>query len=194
MTKKEQIIHESMRLFSLKGFLSTGISDIISAADTSKGGFYNHFSSKEELFSTVLDEAQKIWRQRVLDGLREIESPTERIKQLLRNYHERYLQDFENFPGGCIFITLSVELDDQIPHLMEKISEGFEGFRALLEQFILEGIDKGELSPQLAAEDCSNLLFTGMLGASVLYGTDKSTICLNRSIGALVKYLETFQL
>jgi AcrR family transcriptional regulator len=55
---KERIIHESLRLFSLKGFLSTSITDILEAADTSKGGFYNHFASKEDLFFQVLDEAR----------------------------------------------------------------------------------------------------------------------------------------
>jgi AcrR family transcriptional regulator len=64
MSLREEIIHESLKLFSLKGFLSTGINDIIEAANTSKGGFYNHFASKEELFHVVLAEAQKIWRER----------------------------------------------------------------------------------------------------------------------------------
>ena len=50
MILKEKIIHESLKLFSLKGFTSTSIQDILAAANTSKGGFYNHFSSKEDLF------------------------------------------------------------------------------------------------------------------------------------------------
>ena len=66
MNLKESIIHESLRLFSLKGFLSTSIQDILSAADTSKGGFYNHFKSKEDLFYQVLEEARNIWRERCL--------------------------------------------------------------------------------------------------------------------------------
>ena len=63
---KEKIIHESLKLFSLKGFLGTSIHDILEAADTSKGGFYNHFSSKEDLFFQVIDEARKIWREKNL--------------------------------------------------------------------------------------------------------------------------------
>ena len=53
MNLKEKIIHESLKLFSLKGFLGTSIHDILEAADTSKGGFYNHFASKEDLFFNV---------------------------------------------------------------------------------------------------------------------------------------------
>ena len=66
MSLKEKIIHESLKLFSLNGFLNTSILDIISAAQTSKGGFYNHFTSKEDLFYQVLDESRKIWREKNL--------------------------------------------------------------------------------------------------------------------------------
>lgn len=194
MTLKDDIVHESMKLFSLNGFLSTGIKDILEASGTSKGGFYNYFSSKEELFFLVLKEAQAVWRQRVLGGIREIDSPTEKIKQMLLNYQDRYLQDTENFPGGCIFITLSVELDDQRPHLMKKLNEGFEGFKALLKRVIVEGIEVGELSEDINVEQFSNMLFTCMLGASVLYGTDKSTTRLKSSTDALINYLESHRL
>jgi AcrR family transcriptional regulator len=107
MTLRETIIIESMKLFSLKGFLSASINDILEAAGTSKGGFYNHFSSKEDLFLAVLAEAQGMWRQKVLHGVKELESPLEIVKSILKNYRDRYLKDSQTFPGGCIFITLS---------------------------------------------------------------------------------------
>ena len=47
---KDRIIHEALRQFSSKGFMSTSISDILESAGASKGGLYNHFKSKEELF------------------------------------------------------------------------------------------------------------------------------------------------
>ena len=54
MPLKNSIIHEAQKLFSLNGYLNTGVNDIIKAAGTSKGGFYNHFASKEDLFLAVL--------------------------------------------------------------------------------------------------------------------------------------------
>ena len=102
MNLRESIIHEAMKLFSLNGYLSTGVNDIIAAAHTSKGGFYNHFSSKEQLFLAVLAEAQSIWRAKVLYRVQDISSPTEKIIQILINYQDRYLKDEINFPGGCI--------------------------------------------------------------------------------------------
>lgn len=95
---KKKIIHESLKLFSLKGFLSTSMRQILDAAGTSKGGFYNHFKSKEELFFQVLDEARNIWREKNLSGLDEIENPIGKIKRFLENFRDLYLKDAENFP------------------------------------------------------------------------------------------------
>lgn len=187
---QERIVHESLRLFSLKGFLSTSVSDIMEVANTSKGGFYNHFSSKEDLFFQVLEEARRIWRERVLFGLDEIESPTGKVQKLLSNYRDRYLKDSENFPGGCIFVTFSVELDDQLPHLCEQVNKGFVGLKGLLRKLLDEGKAIGELGDTVDTSAITEMLFAGMLGTSVIYGVDKSTESVDDSINALIHYLE----
>lgn len=190
MSLRERIVHESLRLFSLKGFLSTSITDIMEAASTSKGGFYNHFTSKEDLFFEVLDEARRIWRERCLWGLDEIESPVGKIVKLLENFRDRYLKDTENFPGGCVFTTLSVELDDQLPHLSEEVNRGFIGLKGMLNRLLDEGRELGELSDSASTSAITEMLFAGMVGASVIYGVGKSAESLDRSINSLIHYLE----
>ena len=190
MNLKERIIHESLKLFSLKGFLSTSINDILEAANTSKGGFYNHFASKEDLFFAVLDEARRIWRERCLSGLDEIESPVGKIEKLLENYRDRYLKDTEDFPGGCIFVTFSVELPDQRPHLAEEVNKGFVGLKAMIKRLLDEGQESGELSDSASTSAIAEMLFVGMVGASVIYGVDKSAESLDRAISSLTGYLE----
>lgn len=189
MLLKNKIIHEAQKLFSLNGFLSTGINDIINAAGTSKGGFYNHFSSKEDLFFAVLAESQSIWREKVLDSIDEINSPTEKIIKILHNYRDRYLKDAENFPGGCIFITFSVEFDDTNPHLMREVNQGFDGFKRMLTRLLDEAIDLGEISASNNPETVAGMLFTGMLGSSVLYGVAKDNYTLDLSIDSLVEFI-----
>jgi len=190
MSLKQQITRESLRLFSLNGFLNTGINDIIAAADTSKGGFYNHFSSKEQLFYAVLAESQTLWRERVLYGLREIDSPTDKIVAILNNYRDRYLLDAENFPGGCIFITFSVELHDALPHLMEEVNKGFIGFKALLVRLLEEAKADNEIYIDTDSEAVAQTIFAGMLGASVLYGVEKDDLVLDRAVNSLVDYVQ----
>lgn len=190
MNLKESIIHESLKLFSLNGFLSTSITDILEAANTSKGGFYNHFTSKEDLFFQVLEEARSIWREKSLAGLDEIESSVGKALKLLENYRDRYLKDTENFPGGCIFIMFSVELADQRPHLAQEVNTGFIGLKAMLQRLLDGGKESGELRDDVSTSAVTEMLFAGMVGASVIYGVDKSSDGLDRSINTLIDYLE----
>jgi len=57
MSLRDRIIHEALRQFSLKGFMSTSISDLLVSVGTSKGGLYNYFLSKEDLYAG----AREIW-------------------------------------------------------------------------------------------------------------------------------------
>lgn len=190
MNLKETIIHESLKLFSLKGFLSTSIHDILLAANTSKGGFYNHFTSKEDLFFQVLDEARGIWREKNLSDLDEIKNPIEKIIRLLTNYKDRYLKDADNFPGGCVFITLSVELNDQRPHLAKEIDKGFIGLKNMFKKLLDLGKESGELIRDVDTEAVTEMIFNSMLGASVSYCANKSRAGLDKSVNSIIGYLE----
>lgn len=190
MNLKETIVHESLKLFSLNGFLNTSIQDILSAANTSKGGFYNHFSSKEDLFFQVLDEARKIWRQKNLRGIEEIKSPIDKIRKLLENYKNKYLLDAEDFPGGCIFIMFAVELGDSRPHLAREVQKGFTGLKALLKRLLNNDQPSAAVYNGINTDMITEIIFNGMLGASLNYSVDKSHEALDKSINALIDYLE----
>ena len=190
MKLKQKIIHEALKLFSLKGFLSTSIHDILSAAGTSKGGFYNHFSSKEDLFFQVLDEANQIWRRRNFADLDDIPSPFHKAKKLLENYRDHYLKDAENFPGGCVFITFSIELGDQRPHLAKTVNEGFKGVKETLRVYLDEAQQTRELPEHVDTRVATEVLFSGMMGAAVVYGVDRSVKSIDNAMNALIEYLE----
>ncbi len=190
MSLKERIVQEGLKLFSLKGFLSTSLHDILDMAKTSKGGFYNHFKSKEELFFAVLEKAGIIWRERNLAGLDQIDSPVKKLGRLLENYRDQYLKDAVNFPGGCVFITLSAELNDQRPHLSKEIDKGMTGLKKMIARFLSEAKESGELEKSVDTEDATEVMFHSMLGASICFSATKSTDNLDRTINSLIGYLE----
>jgi AcrR family transcriptional regulator len=191
MDLKEKIIWESLRLFSLKGFLSTSINDILKGANTSKGGLYNHFKSKEDLLLAVLTEARKIWRENNLQGLEGIKSPLGKVKKLISNYKDRYLKDVRNLPGGCIFITLSVELDDQRPDLSSEIKMGWSGLKKMIRRLLDEGKKEGELKKSVNTAALTEMILAGLLGTSIIYGLEKSSRHMDRSLNTLIAYLES---
>lgn len=192
MSLKDRIIHESMRLFSIKGFNGTSINDILEATGASKGGFYNHFDSKDALFYEVLRASQKIWRQHTLYGIKELDSPLAKIKQILWNYKERYLVDIEDFPGGCIFATLSIELDNMNSELAGEMNDGFTSFKGFLAQLIDEAKAQNELNSSIDTVTLADMLFASLFGVSVHYGINDSLDSLGQSLNLLIQLLDNF--
>ncbi|WP_202709793.1 TetR/AcrR family transcriptional regulator [Sporosalibacterium faouarense] len=54
MNLKDKIIKVAYELFSSKGYEKTTIGEIIKQAECSKGGFYHHFKSKEEILEVIV--------------------------------------------------------------------------------------------------------------------------------------------
>ena len=193
MTLKERIVSEALRQFSTKGFLATSTTDIIQAAGTSKGGLYNHFKSKEQLFYAALSQARKIWRERNLVGVDDVPRPLDKIKLILANYRDRYLMDSDNFPGGCIFINLTVELSDQQPQLARAVNDGFNRFKSMLKRLLDQEQAADTLKAGVDTAKVVEMIFSGLLGACVMYTSDKSVENLNRTIDTLIDHLDSLQ-
>ena len=170
--------------------MSTCIQDILKATNTSKGGFYNHFRTKEDLFVQALDEARKIWRERNLSGLDEIEKPLEKTKKLQIIYRDRYLKDADHFPGVCGFVTLSVELGEQRPHPARELNEGYARLRSVIDKLLCQAQEADQLSAEVDHEALTEMIFSGMLGVSVMYGMDRSAANLDRTINSLIEHLD----
>lgn len=193
MTLKEKLIHEALRQFSTKGYNSTSTVDIINAVGTSKGGLYNHFKNKDELFYEALDHARKIWRKRNLQGLDEISRPIDKVIKLLGNYRDHYLADSENFPGGCIFVNFAIEFSNQRPELANAVNEGFINLKRMLNRLLKEEKERGTLKEGVDTEEVIEMIFSGLLGTCVIYTADNSTDQLDRSISTLINHLDTIK-
>jgi AcrR family transcriptional regulator len=60
------------------------MNDIAGALKLSKGGLYHHFRSKDEILFHILNHAMDITEERVLTPIRDIASPEERLRALIR--------------------------------------------------------------------------------------------------------------
>jgi TetR/AcrR family transcriptional repressor of nem operon len=53
---RERIVQSARRLFNRHGFTGVSIEEIMADAGLTRGGFYNHFSAKEELYAEVVQQ------------------------------------------------------------------------------------------------------------------------------------------
>ena len=84
----------------------------------------------------------------------------------------------------------AVELGDSRPHLSREVQKGFIGLKAMIKRLLDESKDSGEFSNGINTDTITEILFNGMLGASVNYSVDKSAEILNHSIDSLIEYVD----
>src|SRR5712691_5049506 len=53
---RERIVESARRLFNRHGFTGVSIDEIMAEAGLTRGGFYNHFSTKEDLYAEVVTQ------------------------------------------------------------------------------------------------------------------------------------------
>jgi AcrR family transcriptional regulator len=80
--RKEQIIKASLKVFSRRGIIGTKISMIAAEAGISQGLFYHYFKSKDELFTSLVQEAMEESISGI-DSLYQVQgSPKDKIRLL----------------------------------------------------------------------------------------------------------------
>jgi AcrR family transcriptional regulator len=65
---RQRILESARRLFNCKGFAEVSIAEIMEEAGLTHGGFYRHFTDKEELYAEAVrwflcEEAPKPWQR-----------------------------------------------------------------------------------------------------------------------------------
>ena len=63
--RREQLLDAAAAVFAQRGYAKAQMDEIAAAADTSKGGLYFHFPTKEVLIAAVIGRAGDALRQRV---------------------------------------------------------------------------------------------------------------------------------
>src|ERR1700704_244893 len=85
---RQEILRTAARLFQQRGYDATSMNDVAAALKLSKGGLYHHFQSKDEILFEIMNHAMDITQERVLNPVRGIADPEERLRALIRLHIE----------------------------------------------------------------------------------------------------------
>jgi AcrR family transcriptional regulator len=79
--KDRQIIEVGMRLFASKGFSATSVQEIATESRISKGAFYLHFKSKDDLLLGILQYHLDTINKAISNNTQDIQNPREKLIQ-----------------------------------------------------------------------------------------------------------------
>ena len=83
---RQEMLAVAERLFCTKGYEATSVQDILNVLHISKGGFYHHFTSKEEVLNTLCRLRAERAGERTEELLGSVSSPVERLNILLHGF------------------------------------------------------------------------------------------------------------
>ena len=125
-----QIIEAANQLFYQRGFHQTSFSDIARTAAISRGNFYYHFKSKDEILAAVVAYRLDAIRRMLAEWDTSISDPKARLLRyvdILRNEEEDILR------YGCPMGSLNMELAKSQLALQSQVVAMFNVFQAWLE-------------------------------------------------------------
>lgn len=84
--KRQELLNAAERLFCRQGYEKTSVQDILDAIALSKGGFYHHFASKEEVLIALCDRHAERAAAFTVEALNAASTPLARINALLYGF------------------------------------------------------------------------------------------------------------
>lgn len=84
--KRHEILCTAEKLFCTKGYEATSVQDILDVLHASKGGFYHHFASKEEVLKILCQQRAEQAAMRTKERLVSANDSMERINTVLYGF------------------------------------------------------------------------------------------------------------
>ncbi|WP_281646804.1 TetR/AcrR family transcriptional regulator [Parendozoicomonas sp. Alg238-R29] len=155
MSKRDQILEASLKLFMENGFEKTPTSAISKAAGVATGTLFHHFKTKEDLISALYFEIKMEMRNLLMGNLKEGSSLKEQILSMFAVMIDWALESQDKFLflaqfGESAFITSSTR---------ERIDEAFGGGLNILGEGVSSGVFH-QLPVELLSRQLAAQLFT----------------------------------
>jgi AcrR family transcriptional regulator len=149
---RQEILRTAARLFQQRGYDATSMNDVAAALKLSKGGLYHHFQSKDEILFEIMNHAMEITQERVLNPVRGIADPEDRLRALIRLHIEVVLS-----PRDREITVMLHENHPLPPALRKRINARKKDYIHFLESLMTEvqnkaqNQSKSKVSPRAAA-------------------------------------------
>lgn len=147
-SRRKRLLSAALSVFTENGYNETPIDDVARASETSKGGLYFHFPSKQALFLALLDESSVELLDRVASAMTEEPDPLSRgeiaLREVLTAFGEHRL----------LARLLLIEALGAGKEFNDRLNTLHGDFASLIAGCLDEAVARGQIAPldtQLAA-------------------------------------------
>lgn len=193
MTKKNKpsnrdvILQLATELFLQKGYLATGMDEIVAISKVSKTNIYYHFASKEELLSAIINKLIAQYSEKITYIANQHDQS---VWERLQRFTELLIMEEIDCLGGCPFLTLYTQTPIEAESIRDAIKRFFEQQVIVVEQLIIEGIQRNEFNASLQPPAVASLIVSTIEGGLFLGHVHQNPQMIRSSLFALAAMLK----
>jgi TetR/AcrR family transcriptional regulator, transcriptional repressor for nem operon len=177
---RQAILQNGAKIIHSKGFVNTGIQEILDAAGVPKGSFYFYFKSKEDFGIALVEHFHNFIYSLFEKHLKDkSHPPLERLSGLIDNYIQLYKN--LHFTHGCPIGNLSLEMSDLSEPIRMKLHDTYGAMRSTIRDCLAEAVDLGQIDKNWDIEDLAVFILNSWEGALL-------DMKLSKSITPLIIY------
>ena len=186
---KTKFLNAAMHVIRVKGYTATRIEDVCEEAGLTKGSFFHHFKSKEELALAAAEHWEEVTRGLFRSApYRELADPLDRVLAYV-DFRKEILQG-ELADFTCLVGTMVQEVYGTHPSIREACNRSISSHAATVEADIAEAIEKYGVKAEWTAQSLALYTQATLQGAFILAkakgGPEIAVACIDH----LHRYIE----
>lgn len=193
MKTKDDIMDAAEHLFMLKGYSGTSVQDILNVVGLTKGAFFHHFPSKQDLATAIIDRYAEQDRA-LLDSILEraeqdSDHPVEQVLTIFRLYRD-LMATAEEPSKGCLFASFGYQaglLDDDTN---ERVTRALHDWTDVVERKLEAAIAARPPIVSVSAHDLAEMSMVIFEGGLILSRTYQDARLMARQLDRFIQYLE----
>ncbi|HLR01507.1 MAG TPA: TetR/AcrR family transcriptional regulator [Virgibacillus sp.] len=140
------MIQSALLLFEENGYHGVTVNQIVDDVGTSKGGFYHHFKSKDELLFVIHDTFITYVLEKAQAANETYTSPTKKLQAIIKSF----VKVFDLYKAHiAVFYQEHIYLNEQYESL---INQKRDQFKEMIMDAVREGKTSGEFRRDLSVE------------------------------------------
>ena len=185
---RQLILDAAYGVFSDQGYGQASVDAIVSAAGISKGAFYHHFDSKEQLFNALLEDRVRDCAERMSEAT----SPARSLHEAVENLTRVGIEAYEGDPAWFrLFIEFWLQATRE-PSARLLVARSMSHCRELVAGMLKSGQASGAVRAELDPDTAAAILIGVFDGVMLQAAVDPQTVPLREISRHLTDLIERF--
>jgi len=169
---REDILRTAARLFAIHGYYHTSTQDILQAVAVSKGAFYHHFKSKEDLVLAVLEAMRAEYQLRIIQPIEDLADPGERVVDMFTRIVA--MNESGQWPNDLLLVKLAQETAHQEGAAAELVRDMINWLMDFWTKLLAEGQSANLVRKDLNPQHLAKLVVSTWFGAVIYWELDNA--------------------